>query len=97
MTYADYIKAETEAKFNVFSAEEVDLGDLQPRKRKRPQLVEPQPETQLKPQDLPRDKAKRKKEPVIKPMISATASTEKENSTEARVTQKSDTPKSSLK
>ena len=34
MTYADYIKAETEAKFNVFSAEEVDLGDLPAEEKK---------------------------------------------------------------
>jgi len=34
MTYADYIKAESEAILNVFSNEEVDLGDLPAEEKK---------------------------------------------------------------
>jgi len=34
MTYADYIKAESEAILNVFSNEEVDLGDLPVEEKK---------------------------------------------------------------
>ena len=34
MSYADYIKAESEAMLNVFSNEEVDLGDLPVEEKK---------------------------------------------------------------
>ena len=60
-------------------------------------MVEPTPETQLKPQDLQRDKAVAKKKLKMKEKISASTSTETENLIEVKVTQNSDTLKSSRK
>ena len=74
-----------------------NLETFQPKRRKRPQVEEPKPEKQLKLQDLPRDKLVAKKMVENKKMISAKTSMEKESSTEARVTQNSDSPKSSLR